>query len=36
MDAASLSWILFYIAATLVGIFFTLIYIAFRKPRRSK
>lgn len=35
MDNAALTWILFYIAAALVGIFLTLVYIAFRKPRKK-
>ena len=34
MDNAALAWIMFYIAAGVLGIFLTLIYIASKKTRR--
>ncbi len=34
MDNAALAWIMLYIAVGILGIFITLIYIAFRKPRK--
>lgn len=36
MNSAALAWIMFYIAAGILGIFIALIYLIFRRPVEKK